>query len=174
MGWMVDGDDGVHEGWVAMLDPKGRGASGWSGAGLIFPRRDWSYGDPDDAMSEVVPWSEVAGWRVQCECGWRGTEWRLGDVRPVDPDEEDSYPEYMLLPDGRTLEEVGHEEWVRHVQPTLGAITIREAAIAAREAQDALDDAVAAARRTDPPTTWEQIGRAVGISRQSAHDRWKP
>ena len=181
MSWVADCGTEEHEGHVAMLDPKGRSADATNSLGLLLRRRDRSRVEDahrrdetpsTDDMYESVPWSEVSGWRVQCECGWRGTAWGRGEAVPKDPSKADVDPDVMLLTDGRTVEDAGYEEWNRHVEPTLRTRAVSEAAKAAREAQAALDAAVAAARASDPPATWEQIGRAVDITRQSAHDRW--
>jgi hypothetical protein len=48
--------------------------------------------------------------------------------------------------------------------------TVATAAARASDAGEQLDAAVAAARGAG--ATWEQIGRAVGITRQTAHARW--
>lgn len=173
MGWAVETRDGLHEGHVALLAPDGRASGSSNGQGIFLRNPRWTYDSKEEPFDILVPWSEVAGWRVQCECGWRGTAWLRGEgVSPDDPAEEDVYPEHMLLPDGRSLEEAGHEEWKRHVQPLAAAEVVRTAAHAVREAEEALAEAVAAARAGNPPATWDQIGRAVGITRQSAHDRW--
>jgi hypothetical protein len=44
------------------------------------------------------------------------------------------------------------------------------AAAAVRRSEARLDEAVAEARQAG--ATWTQIGMAVGISRQAAHERW--
>lgn len=172
MGWLIDRPGAeAHEGYVAMLGPDGRGSGSSRGEGILFPNPRWSR-DSAEPFDIVVPWSEIIGWRVQCECGWRGTTWRREDACNDDPDAEDVYPEHMLLPDGRTLEDAGREEWRHHVRPLEATEAVRAAARALGEATAALDAAVVEARESDPPATWEQIGRAVGITRQSAHDRW--
>lgn len=74
-----------------------------------------------------------------------------GEARPDDPTEEDVYPDHMLLPDGRTLEDVGHAEWKRHVWPFTAAEAVRSAAAAVKDAEAALTAAVAAARMGNPP-----------------------
>lgn len=171
MGWAVETRDGLHEGYVALLAPDGRASSGSRLEGIVFLNPRWSE-DSSEPFDLVVPWSEVTGWRVQCECGWRGTNWQRNEATGDDPTAEDLDAEHMFLPDGRSLEEAGHEEWKRHVQPLAAAEAVRTAAHAVREAEAALAEAVAAARAGRPPATWDQIGRAVGITRQSAHDRW--
>jgi hypothetical protein len=47
---------------------------------------------------------------------------------------------------------------------------VRTATATAKDAADQLDAAVAEARGTD--ATWEQIGAAAGMTRQSAWKRW--
>lgn len=78
----------------------------------------------------------------------------------------------MILRNGRTIEDSAYDEWKRHMQPLIAVEAVRSAAAAVSEAQAALDHAVAMARAGNPPATWEQIGRAAKISRQSAHERW--
>lgn len=174
MGWVTEAGGEVHEGYVAWLASDGRATGGSRLDGVVFMNPRWAYGVDEsvEPFDFTVPWAEVTGWRVQCECGWRGTTWQRDEATNDDPTEEQLDADHMLLPDGRTLEDVGHEEWKRHVQPLATAESVRSAAAAVRDAEAALDDAVAAARAGDPPATWEQIGRAVGISRQSAHERW--
>lgn len=172
MGWFVEDAGEMHEGYVALLAPDGRSSGSTNGQGILLRNPRWSHGLKDEHFDILVPWSEVAGWRVQCECGWRGTTWLRGEARPDDPTEEDVYPDHMLLPDGRTLEDAGHAEWKRHVQPLTAAEAVRSAVAAVKDAEAALAKAVAVARMGNPPATWEQIGRAAGISRQSAHERW--
>lgn len=106
---MVDSEYGEeHEGYVAMLEPDGRGSDTTNAIGIVFFR---------PAGEEVVPWSTASGWRVQCECGWRGTSWSREDARKSEPARDEVDPEDKLLPDGRTLEEAGREERHRHAQP---------------------------------------------------------
>ncbi|MEV0869475.1 hypothetical protein AB0I24_16240 [Brachybacterium paraconglomeratum] len=174
MGWLADIDNPeAHEGYVAMLDTAGRGTGTSTGAGILFPNPRWTSGS-DEEFDSLVPWREVAGWRAECECGWQGSTWLRGDASPDDPAEEDTYPDHWILPDGRTVDQAGHEEWREHVGPSVSIEGVRRAAQHFRDAEAALDDAVAQARSCDPPVSWEQIGRAYGITRQSAHDRWAP
>lgn len=56
-------------------------------------------------------------------------------------------------------------------QQLISALVQAERAV--RDAQYALEDAVYAARAADQPLTWQQIGRVLGISRQSAHERFR-
>lgn len=174
MGWMTEADGGMHEGHVAVLVSDGRAASGSRLGGVVLLNPRWAYGVDEsiEPFDFTVPWSEVTGWQAQCECGWRGTTWQRDEAINDDPADEQLDADHMLLSDGRSIEDVGHAEWKQHVQPLAAAESVRSAAAAVRDAEAALDEAVAAARAGNPPSTWEQIGRAVGISRQSAHERW--
>jgi hypothetical protein len=64
------------------------------------------------------------------------------------------------------------EDWEReHAERTAAAVAaVAEAAAADRAAGTALAGAVKDARRLG--VTWQQIGDAVGITRQSARARW--
>jgi len=55
-------------------------------------------------------------------------------------------------------------------QPAQAITAVTAAAGAARAATRGLDEAVIAARRGG--ASWTDIGRGVGITRQSAHQRW--
>jgi len=62
------------------------------------------------------------------------------------------------------LEEMLHEQTRQHVQ------SVADAAAAFGSASEALDRAVRSARAAG--ASWADIGRAVGITRQSAQARW--
>lgn len=157
MGWLIDRPGAEeHEGHVAMLGPDRRGSGSTGYEGVLFRNPRWSRGS-DERFDVAVPWSEIIGWRVQCECGWRGTTWRREDAANDDSDAEDVFPEHMLLPGGRTLEDADAEEWRHHVRPLAAADGVRAATLALGKAA-ALDAAVVEARESDPPATWEQIG----------------
>jgi len=61
-------------------------------------------------------------------------------------------------------------EWYDHLQPLQALDAVRDAAAAARAAQDELAKAVHAARIQG--RSWTEIGAAAGNSRQAAHERW--
>jgi len=61
-------------------------------------------------------------------------------------------------------------EWEAHIAPLRGTADVRHAAAEVAEAEARLTAAVAAARKQG--ATWEAIGRAAGMTRQSAHERW--
>lgn len=175
MGWLtaVPG----HEGHAAYLTPDGRTTGTSSSHGVHVRRPDadrradaaWKQGRPpeDSELYDLVPWDEVTGWKVQCECGWAGSTWARDAVTLVDSVAD---PEGALLPDGSTVDEMALQEWEAHMAPLTAADTIREAAQQANDARRHLDDAVQAARSHG--LSWADIGRAAGITRQSARERW--
>jgi hypothetical protein len=111
----------------------------------------------------------AVGWRGLCTCGWAGPLHPLtGDSAvgqaPAPGEDDDGYGS-----PSRKVEAGIRAEWDAHLpHPTLAAITA--AAEAAREADRTLAAAVATAR--DAGQTWNAIGEAAGIARQSATERW--
>lgn len=164
MGWVTD--DGKHEGLVYPEVGDGRYVAIWSAGAVKVPI-------PGTTNSyDEFPESEIVAWVVGCEtCGWRGTRWE----RVTDPDQadwdaqrvyagEDGWP-----PD--SVEEAGHQEWLHeHVQPFDVLDELKAAARSAAAARRRLDLAVVDAR--DVGASWTDVGRATGMSRQSAHQRW--
>ena len=159
-------DDGQHEGSVGMLLPDGAVGTGWQSktvlvsvdpAGRNLDIDDWQY-RPD---------GDVTGWLPRCSCGWSGHPWiRATDPRDFDPVMRVAYSPDSFVPE--TLEDGPlHDEWRGHAFPLKQLAPL---AAAYAEAGQRLDDAVATARSRG--VSWTQIGTAVGITRQSAHERW--
>ncbi|NKY87513.1 hypothetical protein [Nocardia veterana] len=121
--------------------------------------------------------AEVVAWQVICtdltsshtrEC-WRGPVWtRLATAAEHDPGRRRIYSADALLPED--LEELLMADWDRHIAPSRGCYDIESAAEAVAAAQQDLTDAVRVAR--EQGASWEEIGRAAGMTRQSAHERW--
>lgn len=171
MGWTDD--DGQHEGWSAAEFPDGRVAVAYSAEGVHVRT-------PADAIRftsleplGIVDGRTAIGWRGMCTCGWLGPLWRRVPIpaehdlprRQVHADPGD----WADAPD--EVEEAIRNEWRGHLPaPALTAVTA--AAVAARQAQNRLAIAVAAARADS--RSWEAIGGAAGISKQAAHARWGP
>jgi hypothetical protein len=167
MGWTTD--NGTHEGYAAAVLRDGRWAASYSGGGVI----------PHGARDEIVPDDQVVGWRVRCDCytggsgmtgNWEGSEW----VRVASPAETDlaahrAYSEDAFAPD-EVEDALQAEWWELHAGPQEKLAAVSEAAAAAHKARRQLDEAVSAAR--DAGASWTDVGRAAGISRQSAHERW--
>lgn len=182
MGWWIEGAANEHEGYVQYLSPDGRSSGTSSGNGVLLDKPDrkeraeaaWGAGQPptDDDICDLLPWAEVAGLRVVCECGWSGSTWSRDEFTTTSPEWDSIDAETSLLADGRLIDDVALEEWQDHVAPITALDRIREAADAVRAAERDLDEAVRAARALATPTSWEAIGRAARITRQSAHQRW--
>lgn len=108
--------------------------------------------------------SRVTGWRAVCECGWRGAQfWPRAEFpgsSSIAPDEVDGF-------------ETGHGacgEWLEHLHTVLPGLAVHDAAQDLAGAREALDQAVATARAAG--ASWTVIGKAAGLTRQSAHERW--
>lgn len=86
-------------------------------------------------------------------------------VQGADPD--DAY-----LPDGRTVDDAALVAWQAHIATLETTGRVRVAAEVFAAARRDLDLAVAEARMQDPPASWAAIGRATGMSRQAARERW--
>ena len=168
------------------------------------------YGDLGASYS-VVPFSEVTGWVVWCDCedgrraGWTGLSW----TRVATPGEEDAAAGRLYVADGDVtgvfyarpeVAIVAEAVWRRHAVPLaaydqlkLAATSVlyaeaeaglgqhdpddqpaydqlRLAASVVQSADAKLDQAVGEARRAG--LSWTEVGRATGMRRQSAHERW--
>lgn len=141
-----DGDQWLddHEGYVAKILDDGSTTSTWT---LEIEQR-------------------IVGWRAECSCGWFGPLVDSGEPREPSEDEHDE------------IMEMWHE---RHADPLAAELELtgsieelgRQAAEADRQAAEAdrrLRAAVGRARLRG--ATWEQIGRALGVTKQAAHDRF--
>lgn len=73
---------------------------------------------------------------------------------------------------GSRLDQLVIEEWRRHIAPWRSLEELEEATARHAAAVRALDDAARAAR--DTGALWADIGRATGMTRQSANERWAP
>lgn len=150
--------DGSHKGYVSIEVPDGRRVTAVEDDRLVL----------DDASSVSI--SETIGWLARCTCDWKAPLMirRLTD-RSVSPGPDQVYdPEGGPAP--KWVEDNFYTEWLDHVRPT-SLDLVRRAAHEAEAADRRLDDAVAATRNCG--VSWSDIGEAVGISRQSAHTRWR-
>lgn len=165
MGWIREhaGLGGEHEGWAGYVVADGRRASSYHG-GCVYPT------SADGSFDELVPWPEVVAWQTTCARGWIGRRWERATTTPGQ--HGGRYPDDAVLPDGTTVEDASLADWKAHVEPLGGLGAVRVATAAAAAARRRLDDAVSAARSGPTPASWTEIGRAAGMSRQSAHERW--
>lgn len=67
--------------------------------------------------------------------------------------------------------DIGRAEWLEHIRPEINLAAVRQAAEDHRLSGERLDHAVAGARAGG--ASWTDIGRAAGVARQTAHERWK-
>lgn len=167
MGWIVDAAP-EHEGWVANVLDDGRAASGTTSGGVL-PREVVpadreagyeirTYGAGHEEV--VVPWDRVTTWQVQCECGWTGSTKRAyvtheNGWRDCPEDLEEGF----FVP-----------QWREHVAPFTALGDIEQLVDELRSIEDRAAAAVTTARQHG--ASWSQIGRAAGLTRQGAQQRW--
>lgn len=167
MGWIADAAP-EHEGWVANVLADGRVSASLASAGVIVDEQTDAdiaagyevrrYPEPSASIDVVVPWDQVATWRIMCTCGWAGSEMPAHDVdswRDCPEDIEDS----VFLP-----------EWQAHVAPFEALGQLGGLADQATVIERQLADKVQLARTAG--ASWSQIGREVGLSKQGAQQRW--
>lgn len=169
--------DGRHEGVVVHLFADGSYGSSWGGGGPI-PTHTPDGTPIPYAEQQTRSHAEIVGWRAACaDPGdyrdrehWRGPVWTR--VATLDDQDLDAHRIYCDDPYG--LDEASEDlicvDWHVHIG---ASVELHQVALAADEVADAqrkLTEAVRVAR--DAGASWTDIGRAVGISRQSAHERW--
>lgn len=185
MGWTTD--DGLHEGYLVPQFVDGQRALGTTGGGIP----DDQVASGPEAQAADGTWSyptrpagEVTGWVVCCDCrvhnSFRYTTWvgpvftRVPSKALEDPKALRLYAtdeDVVLVSDREDVHEVAYDLW--RSEHAFGADALGEveaAARAAASAKERLDSAVAIARASGE--TWEAIGRAAGMAKQSAQGRW--
>jgi hypothetical protein len=152
-----------------MLFPDGAVGSGWQGDMVIVAELAGGSRLAVDAW-QYRPEGQVTGWQSRCDCGWRGRVWERvagesgTDLAALRVASVDSFlPE--AVEDGPFF-----DEWAGHVEPVdaVARLVVLQQEVQAATAR--LDEGVGFARLTG--ASWADIGRAVGMSRQSAHERW--
>lgn len=102
----------------------------------------------------------VRGWRAECVCGWRSEKhYPISD-----------YPGEDGLAEPAGVDDACRELWRAHLRAAVPALAVHDAATALERAKADLDNAVIDARVAG--ASWDRIGQAAGVSRQSAHERW--
>lgn len=190
MGWVTS--DGLHEGYVVPEFADGVRGSGTTGGGVpvdqVIVAMDYA-GDPSrvaEAQPLTRPAAETIGWRVMCDC--RDTEGRLLSqdrrwasellVRVPSPALEDVDEGRLHAADEEVpyIADGAHEEslrgrWLReHVDGRDALSRVESTTAQIRRAERERDAAVADARSAG--ATWDAVGRAAGMARQSAQGRW--
>jgi hypothetical protein len=185
MGYLTE--DGRHEGYLVPVFVDGARGTGTTGGDIGEDRvvsgpltrpdgGDWTY--------PTRPASEVTGWVVCCDCtpadSRRGITW-VGPVfdRVASRELEDLTQRRLYAPDTEVAyvadrPEVEHaviELWrSEHTVSAMALADVEAEAITAAQAKRRLDTSVALARHHG--ATWAEIGRATGMSGQSAQGRW--
>lgn len=182
-------DDGLHEGWLAPVFHDGQRGYGVSGGGI--PSDHIAVGPeaqgPDGTWHYPSrPAGEVTSWVIVCDCAagsqarslstWLGPvftrvpstaleDLRARRVYAVDEDVVDVFHR-------QDVEAVVAGLWRSEHLFTAGTLAdVSAAAEAVDAARARLDGAVAMARHGG--ANWADIGRATGMTRQSAQERWR-
>jgi len=168
MGWIADGAYD-HEGWVANVLADGRVAASTTGGGVIVHEltpadeaagREVRRYPGSEYLDVVAPWDQVVTWRASRTCGWTGLEQpAVDDTKYGTRDCPEDVEERVLLPD-----------WQAHVAPYTALSELDELAERLRALEREVDDKVGLARRAG--ASWAQVGRATGLTRQGAQQRW--
>ncbi len=187
MGWLTE--DGRHEGYLAPMfgdGQRGRGVTAGSVppdevvVGAETQREDGSWTWP------TRPSGEVTGWVVCCDCysntsfgapsSWIGPGFTrvpsktLEDLPARRIFAADDHVAYVSERDD--VHDTAVELWrSEHTFGTDALTEVQAAAAAAAQAKLRLDAAVALARHSG--ASWADIGRAAGMTRQSAQERWR-
>ena len=187
MGFVTD--DGLHEGYLVPQFFDGQRGVGSTGGGI--PDDEIAIGT--DVQADDGTWStptrpagEVTGWVICCDCyrpdsSRPATAW-VGPVFTRVPSKalEDLSRRTIYAPDDDVAyvserEDVGDvvvDLWrSEHAFAHDALVEVKAAAEAAAEAKLRLDAAVGFARHGG--ASWADIGRAAGMTRQSAQERWR-
>ncbi|MBS0661288.1 MAG: hypothetical protein JSR82_23985 [Verrucomicrobia bacterium] len=190
MGWIDDA--GLHEGYVVAEWSDGVRSSGTYAGDMDDDQVivDDIWDDVTRTMSYVTrPAAEIVGWRLLCDCRspygdgnlpeerrWRSELLRRvpGEGGPrtngegtITAPDDDLHP--MLWSDD-VMDELSRIWWDQHIAPADRLDKLTDAVRAENAAREATNRLAREAR--DGGATWDQIGRAAGITRQSAQQRW--
>lgn len=183
MGWMHESDTHLHEAALVAFFEDGTESHGSTMIGGVDYEIVETGRLPDEDRRR--PSAEIVGWLLTCNCRrWDSSEastWTdpVHWTRVPSASLEDLAHHRVFAPDTDVhanerpdVEEAARAVWHRaHLDPINVDDEIRAAAHARREADAQLDAAVTKARRLG--RSWAEIGAASGMTRQSAHERWK-
>jgi hypothetical protein len=170
---------GLHEGFLECVFPDGRAGADWDGRGVVVTVD--ADGSPLPVeLRQSRPPSQVVAWRVACDCldgerGWTSELW----LRVPSPALEDLRTHRIHSADEQTcaiddrddVSAAAETQWyAEHVRPRTALEEINRARENVAFATARLHAAVLAAREAG--ASWATIGRAAGVTRQSAHARW--
>ena len=184
MGWISD--DASHQGYLLPHFLDGQRGAGVTGGDIPADQVAVGEGTIDGAGDldyRTRPAAEVVGWVVCCDCsaGRATTTWTGPTFARVPSPSLESMrarrifaadEEVPYLAERPEVEDAARELWrVEHVFGTDAVGEVQAAAVGAARAELRLETAVALARHSG--ASWETIGRAAGMTRQSAHERWR-
>lgn len=175
--------DNGHESYIAHLFADGASGASASDRGATVTT------DPNGRHLPAADWvdrpeTEVIGWQLHCQCDssrtWQGSTW----TRVRTADEQDLAARKLYADDSLDVLDIAVQdnddddpvgaamfgEWLRHADSQQALTELRGAASAASAAARRLDAAAVQARRAGH--SWDTVGTAAGIARQSAHERW--
>jgi len=168
MGWISHGAAG-HEGWFALVLADGRVVAASTTGGVIVHeltgddviagRQVRRYPNTDH-VDVVIPWDQVATWRVSCECGWTGAE------RPAVTEATHGTRERPEAAEKRAF----RAEWTEHVAPFTALTDLTQLLTQLHDVETRIEHTVRLARAGG--ASWTQVGRTAGLSRQGAQQRW--
>lgn len=182
MGWIDD--TGRHELYIACVFPDGMSGGTYSSRGIeVDTTADGQHLPIDDPRRDWRPDSEVSGWQVCCDCytseALSPSTTVLATWQRVHPPEAEDPAHGRFhaadddaagLSDREDAADLALALWQTHRAPGLARQAVADAAQAARLADRQLDQAVLAGRAAG--LYWADIGRAVGITRDGARQRW--
>lgn len=182
MGWIAE--DHRHELDFAAVFADGSLGSAQTPTGVLISHSPDGRPVSDSASErQTRPQEEVTGWVLCCvhylDSESVATMERLAEWKRVDAPGED-WPEQglpysevgseMLVETRADLDDLLAGIWHSHLYPMDPHEVISAAAERVEHATLTLDEAVRCGRTAG--LTWAEIGRATGITRQSAHERW--
>ena len=184
----IGNDDSTHELYLSSVFLDGVSGASYRGVGDAA-----EVGITHDATARMLPadrWQwrparEVMAFAVMCDCSVPGgyarasttvlTQWKRV-YSPADED-FDLGRLYVALDqdtagvsDRPEVEVQMRRHWSKHLAPQRTTRDLEEAWAQSRTALDALDAAVEASREAG--LSWADVGRATGMSRQAARQRW--
>jgi hypothetical protein len=167
-------DDGTRSGGYRGVGADAQVESSWAPDGTSLPesRRSWR------------PAEDVVAFEVTCDCSVPGTNRATSTVlarweRVPEQQLEDLSQGRLFVPAGEdamdasdrpNVEAAMLQLWSEHVAPLDATAALQVAWVRHRQALADVDEAVRAARAAG--LSWVDVGRATGMTRQSARERW--
>lgn len=184
MGW--NNENGQHEAYLAVILADGKVASGSNGHGPVVMEVD----DRGNFVRDVqYSDDQIVGWELRCDCSipsrydeftirsstWIGPRFeRVATAAVEDVTRGRIYSpagDAGYVDDREDVEQFVIAKWrAEHLAPLEALTEVNRLQRVIADATADLAQAVVLARATG--RSWEDIGRAAGISRQAAHERW--